>query len=289
MTAPTMAGLPDPTATDALRRAGGPDDSSARIAFTVGTLVTDPAQYDLMRETFAAAGFSTADCEYLHVDNTGRPQTCAYRGLNAVLDAARGQIVILCHQDVRLVHDTRAVLEARLAELARVDPAWALAGNAGGIAPGRLALRITDPHGADQQRGRFPARVMSLDENFIVVRRAARVGFSRDLEGFHFYGADICLAADVMGYSAYVIDFHLRHLSGGRKDTSFYAAEAAFVAKWSRALKPRWMQTTCSLVRLSGTRGGRLIGGLVRAPYGKLSRRLRGAVEPCRATPLRAR
>ena len=133
-------------------------------------------------------------------------------------------------------------------------------GNAGGVSPGSLALRITDPHGADQHVGQLPARVMSLDENFIVVRRDARVGFSVDLSGFHFYGADICLNADVMGHSAYVVDFHLLHLSAGTKNLAFDDMEARFRAKWSRALAPRWMQTTCSLLRLSGDTLGRITG-----------------------------
>jgi hypothetical protein len=244
------------------------------VAFTIGTLVTDPAQYAAMRTTFLEAGFGDSDCEYLTIDNTGPSQTCAYRGLNAVLDRARGRYVVLCHQDVRLIAGIdRDVLEARLAELDERDPAWALAGNAGATSPGTLALRISDPHGKDRYVGHLPSRVMSLDENFIVAKRAARIGFSHDLTGFHFYGADICLAADVMGYSAYVIDFHLAHLSGGRKDASFAEAEAAFRAKWSRALRPRWMQTTCALVHLAGHRLGRLTGRLAEPSLRALTRR----------------
>lgn len=257
-----------------LVRIAGPADPLRDITFTIGTLVTDPSQHAAMRATFQTAGFTDEDCETFIIDNTGREQTCAFRGLDAVLGAARGHYVILCHQDVRLTHDTREMLEARLLELDRIDPDWALAGNAGGMAPGRLALRISDPHGADQSVGPLPARAMSLDENFIVVRRSARIGFSRDLTGFHFYGADICLNADIAGYSAYVVDFHLTHLSPGKIDASFHASEAAFRIKWSRALRPRWMQTTCSLVRLSGTAAGALLGGLVRAPFAKLTRRI---------------
>ena len=165
-----------------------------------------------------------------------------------MLDAARGDLVILCHQDVRLISDGRDQLEQRLAELDSLAPRWALAGNAGGAAPGKLAIRITDGHGHDVHVGALPLRVASLDENFIVVKGSARVALSGDLDGFHFYGADLCLVADTLGYSAHVIDFHLEHLSKGNKSASFHACERAFRAKWARALRPRWVQTTCALV-----------------------------------------
>jgi hypothetical protein len=247
------------------------------VAFTIGTLVTDRALYGEMRASLQAGGFGEADCEYLFIDNTLPAQVCAYRGLNAVLSAARGRYVILCHQDVRLLGDGRAALEARLSELDRIDPHWALAGNAGGVVPGELALRITDPHGRDQHVGQLPARVVSLDENFIVVKRACRVGFSNDLTGFHFYGADICLGADIMGYASYVIDFHLEHLSGGNKSAAFENAERQFREKWSRALRGRWVQTTCSLVRVAGDSLGQIAARLAETPYEKLSRRLPSA------------
>jgi len=249
------------------------------IAFTIATLVTDDVQYDAMRASFAAGGFCGADCEYLFIDN--RPASAmagradAYRGLNALLAAARGRLVILCHQDVRLIGDGRAALEQRLAELEARDPRWALAGNAGGIGIGRLAVRISDPHGRDQSRGDLPARAQSLDENFIVVRRSAGLAFSADLEGFHFYGADICQVARVLGWHAYVVDFHLEHLSAGRKDLSFFRMQEAFRAKWSRAIEARWVQTTCALVRLSGDAVGTLVGRASARPIAALARRMR--------------
>lgn len=253
------------------------DKTSAGAAYTIATLVNDRAHHDALRTSFRSGGFDTGDCDYLSIDNTGAQQASAFEGLNAMLNEARGRYVILCHQDVRLLVDDRAILDQRLAELDALDPSWALAGNAGGVAAGKLAIRITDPHGANQHIGALPARVMSLDENFIVVRRAARVGFSNDLEGFHFYGADICLMADLAGYSAYVIDFHLAHLSAGIKNGAFHEAEEAFRLKWSRALAPRWMQTTCSLVRLSGDKLGQIAGRFAEMPFAKISRRLPGA------------
>jgi hypothetical protein len=252
--------------------------------YTIATLVSNRTHYDAMLASFRAGGFEDSDCQYLFIDNTGPLQSDAYSGLNAALNAARAPIVILCHQDVRLIDDDRKVLERRLTELAQIDSHWALAGNAGGVAPGKLALRITDPHGKDQRVGTFPAKVTSLDENFLIVRRDARVGFSHDLTGFHFYGADICLHAAQMGYSAYVIDFHLQHLSpGNNKDRSFAEAEVQFRSKWSRAFTPRWIQTTCALVHLSGGMTSGLLGRVIDEPFSKIARKLphaRGWTKP---------
>jgi len=220
------------------------------ITFTLATLVTDATAYEAMCASLAKAGFTGKDIELLMLDNTHANRWCAYRGLNRALAEARGRYVVLCHQDVRFDRDGRAALEARLDELNARDPNWAIAGNAGGVAPGQLAVRITDPHGPDQSDGPFPQRVATIDENFIIVRRDARVGFSRELTGYHLYGADLCLNAAVAGHTAYVIDFHLTHLSGGTKDASFAAAVAALAQKWSRAFRPRWLQTTCTLVHI---------------------------------------
>ena len=246
-----------------------------QLAYTIGTLVTDVAQYRNMQRSFIDGGFRETDCEYLPIDNTKPPQTSAYAGLNRVLDAARGRHVILCHQDVKLIGDGRTALDRQLAELEARDPTWAVAGNAGGVAAGRLAVRITDPHGADQRVGPFPIRVTSIDENFIVVKRSARIGFSRDLDGFHFYGADICLAADMLGYSAWVIDFHLEHLSpGNSKSTAFADGLVQFQRKWSRALRPRWLQTTCALAAVSGSPLGQAWRRAAAPKYAKVMRRM---------------
>ena len=250
---------------------------AGRVRFTIATLVNNRTHYDEMRATFLDGGFTAGDCEYLFVDNTGPQQTCAYRGLDRMLAEARGDYVILCHQDVRIVDDGRHELEARLADLDTRDPSWAVAGNAGGIAPGRLAIRITDPHGFNRRVGSLPAKVTTLDENFMVVKRAARLGFSHDLTGFHFYGADLCLVADMLGWSAYVIDFHLEHLSGGVKGPSFAAAEEAFRAKWSRALRPRFLQTTCALVSLGGDRITGLLSRVAAPQIARITRRLPSA------------
>lgn len=232
------------------------------IAYTIGSLVTDLEQYAQMRASLEAGGFTSADCEYLYIDNTREPQTDAYAGLNQLLNRARGRRVILCHQDILLISDGRAELDARLDELTQRDPRWAVAANAGGVSSRHLAIRITDKHGDNQHQGKLPARVVSVDENFVVVRAETRVGFSRDLEGFHLYGADLCMVADMLGHSAYVIDFHLRHLGQGRTGEPFARCRDAFLLKWQHALRDRQMKTTCTYLLLSGRREPAWLHGL---------------------------
>lgn len=249
-------------------------ETPGAIRYTVASLVVDHDHYREMLVSFRAAGFDAPDCEFIYLDNSAANGHSAYSGLNRLIGEARGDFVILCHQDVRVLPDRRADLDRRLAELERLDPAWALAGNAGGTAPGQLALRISDPHGRDRRVGTLPAAVASLDENFIVLRRAAILGFSHDLDGFHFYGADICLAADIMGYSAYVIDFHLEHLSQGNVSPAFHDCERRFRAKWARALRGRWLQTTCALVFVSGDRIANAVGGASQSMAARITKRL---------------
>jgi hypothetical protein len=220
-------------------------------SFTIGTLVTDRSLCAAMKASFEAGGF-VDEVEWIEIDNTGRQQTDAYAGLNQVLNRASGEYIILCHQDLLLLDQGRNVLEQRLRELTETDPHWGVAGNAGGAAPRHIVRRITDKHGENQRVGTFPHRVMSLDENFMVVRREARLAFSRDLTGFHFYGTDICLVADILGHSAWVIDFHLKHLGSGATGAAFAESERAFRQKWSGALRDRAIQTPSAFVTLSG-------------------------------------
>ena len=101
--------------------------------------------------------------------------------------------------------------------------------------------------------GPLPAKVSALDENFIVVRREANLALSNDLEGFHFYGADLCIVADFLGRTAYVVDFHLRHKSGGKPDAAFYRMRKQVARKYRRAMRPRWVITTVTNLVISGS------------------------------------
>lgn len=220
--------------------------------FSICTLVTDWNLYQQMLDSFMEAGFTVDIAEYLYIDNRVTNTIDAYDGINKFLSIAQGRYVILCHQDILLGYDRIEQLEKCISQLNDLDPNWALLGNAGGVHIGRLALRISDPHCANIRTGGLPAKVQSLDENFILIRKDANLGTSRDLSGFHLYGLDLCLLSVIRGYSAYVVDFHLRHLGPGKFNEDFHVCKNLLIKKYQKILPWKFYQTTCIFLYLSG-------------------------------------
>jgi hypothetical protein len=208
-----------------------------------------------MLASFRLHGFDVPETEFLYVDNSEGNKYDGFQALNRFLSLARGRCLIVCHQDVRLLADGCEALSTRIGEMARLDPNWAVLGNAGGASLEKVVLRITDPWIEDARIGNFPERVASVDENFVVIRASANLAVSRDLSGFHLYATDLCLMADVLGYSCYVIDFHLHHLGGGSQ-REFVPGRQSLIDKYSRALRPRFVRTTCTRMYLSGSKLG---------------------------------
>ncbi|MBU63328.1 MAG: acyl esterase [Opitutae bacterium] len=220
--------------------------------FSIITLVNDGTHYSEMVESFISSGFDTETCEYIYLDNLKSNQWEAYNGLNFGISNASGKHHILCHQDVRLDFDKIDVLRSRINEISKKDPNWGVLGNAGGsLNPNQTYLRITDPTTSNAKVGRLPAKVMSLDENFLLLKASKRLAFSTDLLGFHFYGTDICQQAMFRGMNSYVIDFHLRHLSSGNRNDDFWKLKKDFIESYRKKLADRFIRTTVSRLYLS--------------------------------------
>lgn len=235
--------------------------------YSICTLLTEKDQYVDALASFREAGFTEPECEFLYIDNTTTNKYDAYAGVNQFLQKAQGDYIILCHQDLILHADNRVKLDQIIDEVSLLDNNWALLGNAGGTVPGRQAYHLTEYTGEDKHylhRGKFPASAHSLDENFIIVRKSANLSTSHDLEGFHLYGTDLCMIARILGYSAYVIDFHLWHLGGASIRTpvikgahvtsTFDECKHRLISKYQRAYTPRFVQTTCAIFYLSASR-----------------------------------
>ena len=223
----------------------------SKYKYSICTLVTRASEYEDMIRSFKAKGFNDKNTEFLYISNINNNQYDGYTGLNHILNTAVGKYIILCHQDILLNFDDEVALGKCISELNEKDKNWALAGNAGGDSKKRYR-RITDPHGTSSI-GRFPQKVKSLDENFIISNSRNRVALSGNLHGFHMYGTDLCIVADILGYNAYVINFHLQHKSAGNKDASFYASEKNLIKKYQLAFRQRLIKSSCTKLFVSSS------------------------------------
>lgn len=221
--------------------------------FSICTLVTRKSEYEEMLASYVDKDFTTDICEYLYIDNSEKCTYEAYEGLNIFLQQAKGEYIILCHQDI-LIHDNdKNDLLNLISEVDLKDPNWGILSNAGGINLKWIATHITQGNGNIIKEDYLPLKVKTVDENFIIVKKSANIALSRDLKGFHFYGTDICIIADILGYSSYVIGFNLTHKSDGKVDESFFKLNQELKKKYKKAFQNRFIATTFSKFYLSGT------------------------------------
>lgn len=235
-------------------------EGAATFKYSICTLVTRAAEYAGLLKNFQERGFAANDCEFLFIDNSGENHFDAFGAYNHFLRIARGEYVILCHQDIDLIDDGRKELDDLLRELTQLDPQWGVCGNVGVKEDGRFVHRITDPYGPNRSKGGpFPVKVVSLDEQFMVVRHDRNLALSHDLHGFHWYAADLCMVASMLGSSVYVINFHLYHKSTGNIDAVFHACRKAFTRKYGYFFRPRWHEVVSGWsAYLSPSRTGHL-------------------------------
>lgn len=220
--------------------------------YSICTLVTNSAEYSEMVASFIEAGFTENICEFLYADNTRENSFEAFGGINCFLQEAQGKYIILCHQDILLHDDKIDVLESRIAEVDALDSNWAILANAGGINLKHIAMHVTQKTGHRLIETKLPLKAISSDENFILVKNEANLALSSDLQGFHLYGTDICLIADILGFNSYIIDFNVLHKSDGNADKDFYKIRTALMKKYQSAFKGRFMSTTITRFYISG-------------------------------------
>lgn len=216
----------------------------SEFKYSICTLVSRPSEYLEMMTSFIKAGFTEDDCEYLYVDNSENNEFEAFAGINRFLREARGEFVIICHQDVFISIDDRGKLEQQIKLVSDMDPQWAVLGNAGVNNMYNISMNITHHDGQSIRKGQLPSRVQSLDENFLLVKASANLAVAGDLQGFHLYGTDLCLVAECLGYSAFAIDFHLIHKGKGVMDESFYRLSKSLAAKYSAFFRARYIRST---------------------------------------------
>ncbi len=230
-----------------------------KFKYSFCTLVTNVNEYHEMVASAKRAGFDDG-VEYLFIDNSEKNEFDGFSGYNRFLIDAQGEFIVFCHQDILFEFDNRSVLEERMEALSQFNSKWAILGNAGKMHTGQSVVRISDPRASDLRRGDFPSQVMSVDENFMVIKRQANVACSSQLSGFHLYATDLCQNADYLGYECFVIDFHLRHKSAGNPNESYFAVQNQLKEVYKHRKRTQVIQAMCSRFLVSSSSLLMLIG-----------------------------
>lgn len=208
------------------------------------TLVTKHHEYKEMVDSAQKAGFY--ESQFYYIDNINNNDFDGFTGINHAIKTCKSKYLIFCHQDILFKYDTHADLLQKIEELERIDPDWAIIGNAGVTKHGEVVIKITDPHGENQTKGPFPSEVMSVDENFLIINTKHNFGCSKSLKGFHLYGLDLCQNANYLGLKNYVVDFHLFHKSKGNIDKSFIESRNRYISIEKSRKRAQFFFTTCT-------------------------------------------
>ena len=159
---------------------------------------------------------------------------------NAAMADCTGDVVVLAHQDVFLPAGWAKKLCHGIKRLTERDPQWGVTGVYGVTTYGKGAGYVYST-GLRRFVGEpftEPIQVRSLDEMLLVLRRSADLRFDERLPGFHLYGTDICLEAEVREMRNYALPCFALHNSCGVKwlPMSFWQAYIYLRRKWKDRL-----------------------------------------------------
>jgi len=210
-----------------------PDVEEPEVPVTFVACVNDDAQLDAnLRRSPCLRGDTPH--ELLVFRNCSN----AAEGLNAGIEQARHELVVLVHQDVYLPEGWPARLTAQ----------WHLAQSQGGTVGiagvfGVLDRRVPfDAIGRVVHRDRLlshrdlPSDVDGLDELLMVVPRDTPLRVDAEL-GWHLYGTDLALQAQDRNLRVVVVDALCHHNSlTGRVPWKYRESERVLARKWKQKL-----------------------------------------------------
>lgn len=223
-----------------------------RIQFSICTIVNNDKKYRASLAEWHRQGFRGADCEFLFCDNRGGNQFDGFQSSRLFLDSARGKYVVLTHLDSRPRVTKKHLLEI-LENLEKLDPRWAIVGNAG-VQQGTLrfvTLGLVMPNYSYRKKEEDFIQVEALDENLLIVKAEARLSLSHDLKGFHLYGLDLSDMARRLGRTCYVAKMPWYHGSHGTLNRQFYKQVRAFEKKMREYRHMKLWGTNCTFLSWS--------------------------------------
>ena len=164
---------------------------------------------------------------------------------NDAIDRSTNDLIVFVHQDMIFPEHWLSDLQRALDSLQQTDPQWGVLGcygetlkdnGRGYIYSGGLGIM-----GKPTDR---PAPVQTLDEIVLILRKSSGLRFDEGLPHFHFYGADICMAAAARGLKSYAISAFCIH-----NTQQIFVLPKEFYESY-RHMKQRWknslpIRTTC--------------------------------------------
>ena len=181
-------------------------------------------------------------------------------GLNLAFERAQREWIACVHQDVFLPRGWDRLVTEQLKEAERRFGPIGVAG-VYGVGEAIITDDPRQPLGAERigwvnDRGRvlrdgpeLPARVATLDEIVLVMRRNSGLRFDPEL-GFHLYGADICLQAREQGLAVVALAAPCDHNSRSvGLPEAFFASAEVFARKCSHRLP---VATSCVIIDKGG-------------------------------------
>jgi len=216
------------------------------MKFSICTLFRDFNRYENLVDDFVNAGFSRDSISGL--DNAQSSYDC-YSAIRKFLIESHSDFTIICHDDVALNNVKLTTLASQIANALKLHPKAAVFGVAGKdsrFIHGQghfIGSKGEEFWGIDLHRV-----IVSLDECFLVVRNSLGIMVGDGLEGFHFYGTELCVQARKLGYSSHVIDFPITHKSTGTLDAAFFRAKKKYEEHLNKLGLKNVIPTTCTIL-----------------------------------------
>ena len=179
-------------------------------------------------------GVKNYTIEWINIDNSNNVFDSCAKALNYGFASCSGEVIIFLHQDI---------VFSNTSELDIIINA-ALKGNLVGVAGrkgtgGPVFSCIYDGLDHIQRYQTFKEdqiEVATCDECLIAMRRStfeALHGFDEvTFDGWHFYGVDISLRANIKGIPCVVVPVYLWHKSKGKMDKKWYLYEKRLAKKY---------------------------------------------------------
>lgn len=216
----------------------------------------DQTQADRMVKSCENQGL---DIDFVLLDNREKQYLSAASALKAGAKRAAGEILVFLHQDIEFLESNtlKDILAYLKTHTSAVIGAAGVLKNAGFANNRKVLSNIV--HGSTKERAsgradiRKPTEVFTLDECLFAMHKQVleKICFDPVLcDGWHLYGADLCLQAHLQRIAVLVFPMYLWHRSEGKLDPSYFACLEKLAQKYKTSYKV--INTCCASVVTKG-------------------------------------